>query len=356
MLQVQEYLRQHHSLDTLESQLGIKSNFHDDGRVILNYDQIESPKTHPIVKECRGLVLDSYDWALVARSFPRFFNAGECPSLQSRFNWDQCLATDKEDGSLILIYYWDDEWHINTRNSFGSGYIDGGDITWRELVLKAMNVELDNLDPAFTYVCEVCSSYNRVVRQYDTPKIFLLSTFDKEVELTHDATDSIGREFGFCMPNVYKFDSVMDARSYITEVAKNDPTYEGIVLRDVHNNRIKVKSQKYVELHRLYSNGNIFRLDRLAQVVLDGEEDEVLIYFPELTDRINQVKNTLQTAWNEIEAIWFCHHDQRSRKKYAKAVKNHRLCPILFRARDCGSLSRAWDEMDDLLIKTLFRK
>lgn len=78
-MKVQEWLRNNGgNLELLEEQLGITHNVHEDGRVILNYSQIDSPKQNPIVMECRGLILDkNNNWELVARSFPRFFNRGE---------------------------------------------------------------------------------------------------------------------------------------------------------------------------------------------------------------------------------------------------------------------------------------
>jgi len=83
-MKVQDWLRNNDgNLELLEEQLGIKATCHEDGRAILNYSQIDSPKQHPIVLECRGLVLDmNNNWELVARSFSRFFNRGEIVDVQ----------------------------------------------------------------------------------------------------------------------------------------------------------------------------------------------------------------------------------------------------------------------------------
>ena len=50
MMEVQKFLRNGGTLDTLNEQFGIKNVKHEDGRVILNYCQINSPKAHPIVR------------------------------------------------------------------------------------------------------------------------------------------------------------------------------------------------------------------------------------------------------------------------------------------------------------------
>lgn len=79
MLKIQEWLIQNNfNYDLLKSQLNVSANFHpNDDRVILNYCQIESPKKNLIVQECRGLVLNSKNGEIIAKSFNRFFNLGE---------------------------------------------------------------------------------------------------------------------------------------------------------------------------------------------------------------------------------------------------------------------------------------
>ena len=68
----QNWLRNHNgNFDLLKEQLGIKPTFHEDGRVLLNYHQIDSPKTHPMVMQCRQLTLDSnnnYELVAFART------------------------------------------------------------------------------------------------------------------------------------------------------------------------------------------------------------------------------------------------------------------------------------------------
>jgi len=78
LIHVQQYLKTK-SLDDLTAEFGIKITKHPFGLplVILNYSQFDSPKDHPLVRECRGLVLEVGSWKIVARSFYRFFNFGE---------------------------------------------------------------------------------------------------------------------------------------------------------------------------------------------------------------------------------------------------------------------------------------
>lgn len=342
-----------HGLDELQKRFAIKATHHEDGRVILNYDQIESykHKTHPIVCECRGLVLDSSDWSLVARSFARFFNLGEDRASQDKFVWDNSISTNKEDGSLLIVYY-RDGWHINTRGSYGDGECNYSGMTWRELA-KLAGLDTSNLDKQYTYVFELCSRYNKVVRDYPFPTLYLLTMFDGEIELTHDAVQSLS---AYKTPDSTMFEDVFHVQSELAKFAELDPTFEGFVLRDANNRRLKAKSDKYVALHRTVNNGAIAHPKNLVQFILDGETDEIVAYFPEIEPIILDVQEKIGKIEKELDDIWFVHQGERNRKKFAMAVKNHPFSSCLFQAKDKGVHPvEIFRSNKDLIVKKLFK-
>lgn len=342
MLKIQNWLRHHNgNLELLEEQLGITAKEHeDDGRVIFNYSQINSPKNNPIVKECRGIVLDKdNDWELVARSFNRFFNLGELPDLDRDFNWNVCHAEDKEDGSLILVYYWNGKWHINTRNSFSDGIVQGSIWTWRDLVLMTLPDNWEkSMNPNYTYVFELCTPYNKVVRSYNEKQLFLLSTFDNAygIESSLSIVNDQAKEISMQRPKVHYFASSKEVEDYIRKVSYNDKTFEGVVVRDCNNMRMKIKSPEYVALHRLANNGNIAAVKNLLPFVLSGETDELLCYFPECREFVEKIQGQLDKWEVELDNLWFTHGDVDSRKKFALAVKDHPLSCFLFMSKDNG--------------------
>ena len=68
MLEVQKFLSEHQGnstevLEGLKAFVGVDYKLHPTlPLVILDYSQINSPKLHPIVLECRGLVLEMGTW------------------------------------------------------------------------------------------------------------------------------------------------------------------------------------------------------------------------------------------------------------------------------------------------------
>lgn len=321
----------------LNDDLGIKNTIHEDGRVILNYDQIKSPKTDDIVRECRGLVLDmNNDFSLVARSFRRFFNLGEHIEDQNKFDWNGCITTNKEDGSLVIVYFWNGDWHVNTRGSFGGGSVNNSPIIWRELFEMAVPDYKKTFDPEVCYVGELCSPYNRIVTAYERPTFFLLTTFFEHLEYSQKDTVEIARECNLITPTSIHFNDERQVVEFVRETSKDDPTWEGIVCRDKYDDRIKVKSAAYVELHRLHNNGNICTPKSLVPLIMMNEHEEILVYYPELSDYVYDLKDKIDTAYRELDDIWFCHHDEPNRKTFASKISRNPFSWALFKAKDTG--------------------
>lgn len=345
MLKVQRLLKKNNlsvedSLNKLKSKYGIESKVHEDGRVILTYSQINSPKMSPIARECRGLVLDTNnDWALVARSFHRFFNLGESRKEDNKFNWSNFVSTTKEDGSMIIVYYWHGQWRVNTKFSFGEQNInDLVGKSWQEVVFSLLDISL--LDKSISYVFELCSPYNKVVRNYPSPILVFLSAFNGEKEIPHSNIDNLIKKLSnqnIIGVSEHLLLSDKHAIEYIRAISDNDPTFEGVVVRDCNNNRLKIKSLKYLQLHRLSNNGNLSSHKDLVSIVLSGETDEVTTYFPEFIEKVNKIKQIYLDMKQTLDKIYDDCCGIESQKDFALTIMQltHITSP-LFSARKYG--------------------
>ena len=79
------------AFQSLTTDFAIKAKLYEDfgdRMVLLDYNQIDSPKAHPIVIECRSLILCLDTFGLVSKKFDRFFNLGEVPEFYSDFNFE----------------------------------------------------------------------------------------------------------------------------------------------------------------------------------------------------------------------------------------------------------------------------
>jgi hypothetical protein len=88
-----------------------------------SYDSLEAPKGNPIVRECRGLILNSADnWAVVALPFYRFANAGE--TWGDTIDWTDVRVQEKVDGCYP---------YLTLLNLWGGGTIKIGEVVQKHL-------------------------------------------------------------------------------------------------------------------------------------------------------------------------------------------------------------------------------
>lgn len=369
MFEVQKYLLSGKTHADLNQEFGIIVNPHPElPLVILNYNQLESPKTHPLVRDCRGLVLHSLTHDLAARSFSRFFNWGEHQEEMKEFDFSDFHAHTKEDGSLVLIYNFENRWFAATRNSFGNLQIKDCEYSWAEVILKALQLgdleELSSfLNPKYCYICELCSPWTKVIRKYDKPELYLLTVFDGYQELPVSIVDEIysSTKYLFSRPHRYSFTSIEEIKEFLESQAKGDPTFEGVVICDKKFQRHKIKNPKYLSLHFLYGNGNIFLPKYLLPFVLDGDRDELLTYFPEAEKRYNAVEGKVTIAYNELLEIWKQTWQIENQKEFALSIIGKtKFTGILFNMRkQYGKeqteklLNKMWRESKETILNNL---
>lgn len=347
MLKVQAYLRGGKQPVDLEKEFGIRIYRHPVHPIWgFKYSQIESPKTHPIVRECRGLVLEENSWNLVAKPFTRFFNIGEHLDEYKKFNWDNFSAYNKEDGSLTIVYKYGKSYQVNTSGSFGLANMSSTiDFTWRDLFWHAAPFspkdlnkhKLDNI----TLVCELCSPYNKIVTIYPEPRIFLLAAFDRRTgkELTCQKVDQIAKKLGATRPSRHYFKNKLEVRDFIEENRKKDPTWEGFVLKDSNGLRFKWKSSDYLIRHRIKDNGNVFHPKNLIPLVLENEQEEFKLTMPETSSALDKTKEVLDKSLDELVLLWETYKTEQYQKNFALRVKHHPLVGILFKLRKIDQLA-----------------
>lgn len=318
-MKVIQFLSQYTSIDEALKQLTQQFNIivkeYANGLIVLNYNQIESPKTHDIVRECRGLIIDT-DLNIVSRSFDRFFNFGEN---NTTFNPHNAVCYEKIDGSLIKIYHWKNKWHISTRGTAGAeSEVNGFGLSFEQLVLKAIPTRnlyfispsyvnlMDEfqeycneyLNSEFTYICEITAMENRVVTRYHGYTLWFLAKRHNQLG-TYSGLNETEREFPFTHPKQFKFDNV----EHCLETAKQLPDLqEGYVVYEAGIPVCKIKSPAYVATHLIRGEG--LNPKRIAQLLAINEQDEYLQYYPEDKHHFEQVLTLLVEKLTLVQSVF----------------------------------------------------
>ena len=320
--------------------LNIRINKHEDGRVLLNYNQIDSPKENPLVCECRALTLDE-SGGLIARSFSRFFNYGEAQNITKGFNWDSPITSyDKIDGSFIKVFY-RDGWKIQTRASFGEDNMPSISCSWEYVVKECLKAGFfDSAPKHVTFVFELTSPFNQVVQIHTNTNLWLLTAFTGKNELSDDCVDFLAKDLSLLRPARHTFYDLKEVEKYIQDKCKEYVAFEGVVLKDNGGMRLKIKSSNYIALHRLNNNGNIYLDKHIIPLIMAGEIEEVAVYFPLVKEKAAEIQARIDVRMKEVDDYWYCFHDVDSRKKFAESVFGCRWKSLLFTAYTKGGHPR----------------
>ena len=342
MIKIINFIREHDNWEELLSSppysLSIKTK---DTRILFKYSQIKSDFSLEIVREARGLILEDKTWNVVCYPFKKFFNYGE--AYADEIDWKSAKVTSKEDGSLIKVYFYNGEWRVGTNST-----IDAEDAVlnspyyrnFRELFDVAANnckFDFDRLDPNYTYLMELCSCYNTIVVPYNEPKLFHIGTRNnitcEEVEV----------DIGIEKPKQYMLSSLDDC---IAMAATFDFTKEGFVVVDKNYHRVKVKSEDYVRVHRLANNGSI-TLERAIDLIRINELEEFLVYCPQYTDFINDVRHRFNKFYSDIyfnvNMALIEKMNCETRKDFAAVAKTFKYPMVWFKVYDTKSFDiDAW--------------
>ena len=292
--------------------------------IMFKYNQIESDFSNPLVRECRGIILKEGTFEVVCHAFDKFGNYGE--SYVPEIDWETAVVQEKCDGSLIKIWYDDDDWHISTNGAIDAfkAFTSGGERSFGDLVIEAMPISWDEFgnlaSSSATYMFELCSKYNRVVVPHDEPKLYFLGWRDNLRNCELERSFSIFNDI-FLTPKTYDLHSLDDTVAAAKALPWNE---EGYVVCDKYFNRVKIKSPEYVKAHYARNN-NIMTTERLVDVILNGEQDEFLIYADEWTNELMKVQAAMHlfahSAREKLAEI-FEMKSFENRGQYAAVVKD----------------------------------
>jgi T4 RnlA family RNA ligase len=358
--------------------LKIKQHPTDDEIWMLSYDMIRSDFSQDIVKICRGIILrvkkmaifdesrnykkEPIEWVnqvtILVRAFDKFFNYGESQAAQ--IDWNKIIyAREKVDGSLIKFrnfklseFTYKPCWMTN--NGFNANIpLPSDDLicpynSFQEVINEALvNHNLKNLEAAgknYTVMFELTSPFNRVVVKYAFPKLWLLGARDMKTqeELTPEFFKT-KFDLDFDIPEVYELHSTEEA---ILKVQEMDTNHEGIVIQDINFNRIKIKSEQYLSIHRMKdSNGQLSKA-HLLKCIQAGTVDDIISIFPEYTIEINKVIDLYNIISKKLDIVikhagiliscldsdadGIVRDEKGKKKEYAMEIKDHIFSSVYF--------------------------
>lgn len=280
-----------------------------------------------ITIQCRGLVTNSKG-DIVARPFKKFFNYEE--HKPEELPNEDFVVYEKMDGSLGILFNYQDEWILATRGSFTSPQ----SIKGKEILDKKYDVS--SLRKTRTYLFEIIYPENRIVVDYgNEEKLVLLGVIDTESgEEIPDSAIFFMQEQGFEIVTIYK--TWGEGYDLLQEEISKDR--EGYVIRFKNGFRMKIKGDEYKRLHKIItniSNRDIWEYlkdNKPMDEILDKVPDEFYNWVREtardLTVRFENINKDYSEIYENLKSR------NLDRKEFAIIAKQYRHSNILFNMLD----------------------
>jgi len=234
----------------------------------------------------------------------------------------------------MKIYFYNDEWHIAT-----NGTIDATDATthddktsFKDLFFDVIPVEqfkrvTDCFEKDCTYLFELTHPMNRIVVDYKGKKQLTLLGIRNHITL---ADYKIEDEVFFLYPKIrlpkqyaIEITDLSELSVLADEINESGADFEGFIVRetdeDLVTGRVKIKSPKYLILHRLADRGS----NSIAEILLEHEEEEFEAYIDLMPDHIKEeyyiVKEKFVQMIVDLE-VWFKEYKELSEKVERKEL------------------------------------
>lgn len=305
-----------------------------DGFTIYKYDksQVDSTNTGSL-----GLFRSvcTYDNKVVCVAPPKSYSFSTFEDkYQSTDDFKQLVFEEFVEGTMINIYYANDDWQLNTRSLVGGrGQFFKGGKSFRRMFLEAMeecSLEFSDLNKSYCYSFVFQHPENRIVVPCTTPKLYLCNVF--EIEGTTVKYVDFRSDSALCakvnVPTQYggfdNWDSVK--RQFASAVEETVPYYiMGVVIYDKTTMvRTKLRNPTYETVRNLRGNEpkSQFQYYSLRK---QGIVKDFLKYYPEYREEFARLRSqvhdfTLNLHQNYIDCFVF---KKQGLKEYPYQYKSH---------------------------------
>lgn len=293
---------------------------------MFNYNLFESELSNPIVKACRGTILEiSPDRSVVkvvCLPYYKFFNYDDVNG--DTINWNTAKVRNKADGQLIKMFKYEGQnyWCTNGSPNVETplDYTDEKIHNYKELLFESIRKDLkqsavafwsdDNgnfyckdidwvnkLPDGWTLMFELTSPYNRIIVEYKEIKLWFHGARD-ENGIEHDP-EEIAERFGipYEVPKQFDFKNFDQA----FEAIKNwkGLENEGLVVCDADFHRVKVKCDDYLKVKFIR---DISTPKGIFWIVISEDYDDLTSH-PEIQELAEKQKDELLEVLSKFRGL-----------------------------------------------------
>jgi hypothetical protein len=270
----------------------------------------------PFVNQCCGVILNNDiegKLSILCHSMNKLRDSSEFSNDQLKELFEQADEITEElyDGSLIKLYYYQDQWEVSTNRCIEARKARWANYrTFYELfqeAIRAIGTKFDyaTLNKRYCYSFVLCHPENRIVVNYTTPKLMHIATrnLDTLEEVSSD-------DPSYTIPGIeHPLQLKMDWDTFQERLVTNPYYIPGYVLKNGEE-RIIFESANYKVVKEMKGNAQDL-VYRYLQLKRESEEEfeKFNMYFPEYKWIDSQLE-TLAREAHKSYMEYFVNHDK----------------------------------------------
>ena len=324
----------------------IKNELHisikrDGDLAIFNYN-FGCDFSNPVVKEARGIIIDTKKLEVVCWPFRKFGNHNE--PYADKIDWASARVLEKVDGSIIKLWYdfSKGDWQFSTNGMIRAdeAIIEGSlGLNFMRVIKSAENfhdIPFSQLDKNLTYIFELVSPKTQVIIKYEKTLLYHIGT------RSNISGEELECDIGIIKPRSYPLTSLSECLAAARELnsGSEDIEGEGFVVVDKYYNRVKIKSPDYIVNHKLKLPLEISKRECLEILTERRDElDTIYSLQPNLEPILKYYDYKLSELKCEADnltslASMLLYEYNGDRGSMARIISKHRLSAAAFRAID----------------------
>jgi RNA ligase len=265
-----------------------------------------------VTLNARGIIFNKKTGELVARPWKKFFNLGEMPFTRiDALNGEIFYVLDKWDGSMGILFKYEDEFRVATKGSFVS------DQAMWATEWARKHIDFANIDNGLTYLFEIIYPANKIVVDYGNMEELVLtgvvSKSDGE-EAIPGVLNEYANSLNVKCAMAHSFKSLDDLAIYCKTLPSQN---EGFVVTFPSNGlKVKVKGDEYLRIHKIISNLTPLAFweawdckeKKIPAVYLQQVPEEFRVFTDEMSGVIDQMHQDLhekvRKEYEEMLMVW----------------------------------------------------
>lgn len=284
--------------------------------VLFKYDRNQDLENISEIDECRGVIIKDNKFICLppSKSLDNndFFN---------RYNLNQCQQEEFIDGTMVNIYWNNNEINYSTRSQIDANDKNYGILnrSFKDMFIEVYNdygfsLE-ENLPKDVCLSCVLCHKDNTIVKKHTENKIYLVEAKriieDNRYSIIqiHDPENLKGITFD--KPRIFSFENMKEIKLFLK---KQNYQYKGFIIKN-GNEKTKLENKKYLEIK------NLRRLDIKHTKILyytlkkNNQLRKFTKIFPNynsiFSDYKKEYENLIDFLYKSYRSRWVVHNENK---------------------------------------------